>query len=109
MSNDTAHSDSPSARSLGTDSSAYDPIGDSSHSQFDDGSEVILAIVDAVAAATDRDLTAMSPLYDTVDPESLTDLVTSARDRPIEVSFTYEGCRVTVSSDGGVVVDPAEN
>ncbi|SER28306.1 HalOD1 output domain-containing protein [Natrinema salaciae] len=107
MSNDTAHSGSPPSRPLGEDSSGYDPITDTFHSRFDGGSAaVVVAIIEAVGDVTNREPDAMSPLYDTVDPEALTDLVTSARDHPVDVSFSYEGCWVTVSSDGRVVVEP---
>ncbi|MGQ3411576.1 HalOD1 output domain-containing protein [Natrinema sp. LN54] len=110
MSENTAHSDLPAARPLGEDSSGYDPITETYHSRFDGGpSTVVVAIVEAVAAVTNREPDALSPLYDTVDPEALADLVTSARGHPIDVSISYEGCQVTVSSDGGVVVEPPEN
>ncbi|QCS41087.1 HalOD1 output domain-containing protein [Natrinema versiforme] len=110
MSENTAHSDLPAARPLGEDSSGYDPITETYHSRFGGGpSTVVVAIVEAVAAVTNRDPAAMSPLYDTVDPEALTDLVTGAQNHQIKVSIAYEGCYVTVSSDGGVVVEPPEN
>lgn len=109
MTDKTVHSGSASTQPLGADSSGYDPITETFHSRFDDGSDTIVAIVEAVASATNCELAAMSPLYDTVDPEALTDIVTSDRDRPIDVSFSYEGCRVTVSSSGHVVVEPPEN
>ena len=109
MIDNTAHSDSRTSRQLSDDSSGYDPTPETFHSRFDNGSDMIIAIVDAVAALTNRDLTAISPLYDTVDPEALTDLVTSDRDQPIDVSFSYEGCQVAVSSNGRVVVEPSEN
>lgn len=114
MSENSAHSgsgfSSAAPEQLGEDSSGYDPITDTYHTRFDGGpNTVVVAIVEAVAAVTDRDPTAMSPLYDTVDPEALTDLVTAARDNPIKVSIAYEGCYVTVSSDGSVVVEPPEN
>ncbi|WP_226480665.1 HalOD1 output domain-containing protein [Natrinema amylolyticum] len=103
MSNDTAHSSPSPSRPVGDDSSEI-------RGRFDDGpTTVVLEIVEAVAAVTNQEPDAMSPLYHTIDPEALTDLVTSARDHPIDVSFSYEGCRVTVSSDGCVVVDPPAN
>ncbi|QLK24320.1 hypothetical protein HYG81_09250 [Natrinema zhouii] len=109
MNDETAHSGSASAQPHSADSSGYDPITETFHSRFDDGSDTIVAIVEAVASVTNCELSAMSPLYDTVDPEALTDIVTSGRDRPIDVSFSYEGCWVTVSSNGHVVVEPPEN
>ena len=103
MSNNTTRSDSAPSRPDGDDSSEF-------YNRFDDGPRtVIVSVVEAVAAVVDREFTAMSPLYDAVDPEALTDIVTSAREQPVNVSFSYEGCSVTVSSDGYVVVEPPEN
>ncbi|ELY68711.1 HalOD1 output domain-containing protein [Natrinema versiforme] len=112
MSENSAHSNISAAtpEGIGDDSSGYDPTSDTYHTRFDGGSNtVVVAIVEAVAAVTNREPTALSPLYDTVDPEALTDLVTAARDQPIDVTIAYEGCHVTVSSDGSVVVEPPEN
>lgn len=109
MSEETAHTGPPSARAISDDSTGYDPTTGTFHSRFDDGTDAVVAIVEAVATVTNCDLTAMSPLYETVDPEALTDIVTGDRGRPVEVSFAYEGCQVSVSSDGRIVVEPAAN
>ena len=109
MNEKTAHPGAPVSRPMGDDSTGYDPTTETFHSRFDDGSDLVVAIVEAVAVVTNRDPTAMSPLYDTIDPEALADLVTGARDRPVEISFSYEECQVSVSSDGSVVVEPPAN
>ncbi|PCR91831.1 HalOD1 output domain-containing protein [Natrinema ejinorense] len=102
MSNDTARSSPSPSRPASDDSSEFD-------GRLDDGSDtIILEIVETVAAMTNQELVAMSPLYDTIDPEALTDLVTSARDQSLDVSFSYEGCRVTVSNDDCVVIEATE-
>lgn len=68
---------------------------------------IVVAIVETVAAATDRDPTDVSPLFTAIDAEALADLLLSARARSqaVEVTFAYEDCRVTVSSFGDVVVE----
>ena len=110
MSDETTYSSSPSSRPLGDDTTGYDPTTETFHARFDGESDsIVVALVDAVAAVTNSSPTAMAPLYETVDPEALTDLVTSARDDPVEVAFDYEGCAVSVSSDGHLVVEPPEN
>lgn len=109
MSEKSARTGPPESRPISEDSTGYDPITGTFHSRFDDGSAAVVAVVEAVAAVTNRAPTAMSPLYETVDPEALADLVTTARDHPIEVSFSYEGCQVSVSSDRRVVVEPPAN
>lgn len=109
MSEKTAPTGPSESRPISEDSTGYDPTTGTVRSRFDDGTDAVVAIVEAVAAVTNRAPTAMPPLYETVDPEALADLVTSARDRPVEVSFAYEGCQVSVSSDRRVVVEPPAN
>ena len=110
MNDETARSDSPPSSPLGEDSTGFDPTTETVHSRFDaDSDPLVVSIVEAVAAVTNREPTAMSPLYETVDPEALADLVTSDRERPVDVSFDYEGCEVTVSSDGRIVVELPPN
>lgn len=106
MCTDTTHSSSTQ-----TDPSVADgddePATETIHASFDeDPDAVLVAIVESVAALTDRNLTAMPPLFATIDSEALAELVTSPRERPVEVTFSYEGCRVTVSSCGDVFVEP---
>lgn len=67
------------------------------------GEPVAERIVQAVADSTDDDALELPPLYDTIDPEALDALVTRISDG--EVSFNYAGQRVTVQSDGTVVVE----
>ncbi|WP_254767424.1 HalOD1 output domain-containing protein [Salinilacihabitans rarus] len=107
MTDSTTHSDAAPSGSSADGGVRYDPATETFHTRFDANSSTpVVAIVEAVATATKRDAISMSPLYATVDPDALTNLVTSARDPPAEVTFTYEGCRVTVSSCGTVVADP---
>lgn len=66
-----------------------------------------IAVVETVAAAVDRDVTAIGPLYESVDPDALDALVQS--DEPTKtgettVSFTVADRAVTVHSRGEVVV-----
>lgn len=61
------------------------------------------AVIATVAALTDRDPTAMDPLYDWIDPDALDDLF----ERPsstatVSVSFRYLDCVVTVTDEGFV-------
>jgi hypothetical protein len=68
--------------------------------------------VEAIAAATGDAPTAFAPLYESLDPDALDELVRSAAERSGEdalvVSFTHAGCEVTVRSDGSVLARPAE-
>lgn len=107
---DSTRSDSTPSRPFDATGAKYDPDSGTYHARFDaDADAVVVVIADTVATITDREVTDMPPLFATVDPEALTELVTSSRERSVEVSFAYEGCEVTVTSDGEVVVEPPEN
>lgn len=57
------------------------------------------AIVEAVAAVSDRDPADLPPLYETIDPDALNTLLGPAgerSDRPLAVSFAYFGYGVRV-------------
>lgn len=68
------------------------------------------AVVEAVAIASDREPTAIEPLYGAVDPDALDALVrsngTGSQDAHATVSFSFAGHSVTVHGDGTVVVRP---
>lgn len=68
------------------------------------------AVVEAVAAVTDRKPTDLPPLHGYVDGDALDALVTSRADGDgtnVRVSFAYEDVDVTVDSDDGITVRPA--
>lgn len=75
---------------------AFDPTADS----------VVVTIVETVAYATDQELTTLPPLFGTVDPESIANLISGSSEGPVEVTFMYIGCQVTISSDGECIVNP---
>ncbi|MFC4551741.1 HalOD1 output domain-containing protein [Halorussus sp. GCM10023401] len=60
-------------------------------------------VVTAVAAATEKDVGELEPLYYSVDPDALNDLFAASRG-DLVVEFTYEGMDVTVGPDGAVTV-----
>lgn len=70
-----------------------------------------VAIVDAVSEATDAHVTELTPLGSVLDAEALEGLFTrqSPGQEPpdLSLSFTYEGCEVTVKARGTVLVRPA--
>ena len=74
--------------------------------------DIETSVVEAMAAATGDAPTAFAPLYESLDPDALDELVRSAAERSGEdalvVSFTHAGCEVTVRSDGSVLARPAE-
>ncbi|SFH48136.1 hypothetical protein SAMN04488066_105107 [Halorubrum aquaticum] len=66
----------------------------------------VVGVVEALSDADDVEPAAVPTLAETVDPESLNDLCTSAS-TPVTVSFVHAGYDVTVQSDGFVAVDAA--
>lgn len=79
--------------------------------EFDWSSKVpSTAVVEAVAIASDREPTAIEPLYGAVDPDALDALVrsdaTDSGGAEATVSFSFAGHDVTVHGDGTVVVRP---
>jgi len=68
------------------------------------------AVVETVAIASDREPTAIEPLYETIDPDALDALVRSnetvSSRGDVNVTFEFAGLGVAVHGDGGVVVRP---
>lgn len=69
-----------------------------------DADSISMAVVDAVATATDTDpLELDAPLYEVIDTDALDRLVRTDALRRVE--FEYEGHVVEVRGDGEVAVD----
>lgn len=62
------------------------------------------AIIEAVAAVTDVELTTGPQLYERVNPDALDEMF-AGRDGG-KVTFEYADCQVTVVNDTAVIVDP---
>lgn len=62
-----------------------------------------LTIVEAVAAATDREMTDLPPLYDTIDADALDTLV-NGESSSVAVSFQYADTEVTVGGNGSIEI-----
>ncbi|WP_128905553.1 HalOD1 output domain-containing protein [Halorubrum amylolyticum] len=68
----------------------------------------VVGVVEALGDADDADPDAIPALAETVDPESLNELCTSASaENPVTVSFVHASYEMTVRSDGFVAVDAA--
>lgn len=69
------------------------------------------AVIETVSVAANADPSEIEPLYGSVDPDALNELIRSAGRRstesPTTVSFTFLGYEVRVRSTGTVVVRPA--
>lgn len=64
-------------------------------------SSISTSVIEAVATVSGRESTEIDPLYETIDPEGLDQLVTSLREAGEgTVTFDFAGLIVTVESDG---------
>lgn len=109
MGENTTQSDADSSGPFHTfGDGGFDPTTGAYHARFDANREEdpVVAIVRAVAAVVDRDPIDMPQLYATVHTGALADVLCSSREAAVEVTFPYEGCTVTVTSDGLVLVRP---
>lgn len=74
---------------------------------IDEGERPSEAVVRATAALTDRSVVDLDPLFDVVDPEHLDGLVGAPDPSPTHkassVTFTFNGCHVSVSGQQIVV------
>lgn len=94
-----------------TDSAVTDnePITQPILADWRDYDSLSTAIVEAVAAATDREPTDLPPLYESIDTDALDAIAagwTANTDRRDYVSFAFAGVDVAVESDGGIEVRP---
>ena len=64
--------------------------------------DVGATVIEAVAAVAETPALELDPLYGSIDPDALEAVVRSAERALVE--FDYQGCRVVVYSEGGVVV-----
>lgn len=73
----------------------------------DSAEQSTLAVVEAVAAATDRDPLTMPPLHDAIDTDALDALVdrASEAESALRVTFAYAGATITVEGGHSVTVE----
>lgn len=67
------------------------------------GESVLMNTVDAVADFKDVPASELAPMYDSVDPEALEQLVDGSGS-PVHVTFRYEGLDITVRTDGRISI-----
>lgn len=77
---------------------------DSCCHQVESEQSMSAAIVQRVAAFTDRAATSLPPLFNTVDPDALDALFTDRFNGTL--TFEYAGCQVRVAGDSSVTVCP---
>lgn len=75
--------------------------------EFGDAVTPSVAVVEAVADATGRDIAAGPPLQEFISTDALNALLTATKNatESIVVSFDFDGARVTVDGTGSVTVE----
>lgn len=65
-----------------------------------------VTLSEAIESAAGGDVTDHEPLYETIDVESIEELVTNSASDGLYVVFSYEDCFVEVRGDGTIEVTP---
>lgn len=93
--------DAAAADGTATGRSRYDPAGDATPSE-----SFVLALADFL----DVDPITLDPLYETVSPDALDELVATGDPPGVDghVSFTYADCEVTIHASGLFEFDPLD-
>jgi hypothetical protein len=64
-----------------------------------------MAVVETVAAATDRSQLDLPPLQEAIEVDALEDILTGPSVSVVYVSFEYAGTTVTIGNDRSIVVE----
>lgn len=69
----------------------------------DSSERMSTVLIEAVASIRDVTATELDPLYETIDPDAIDALCDRSKtENPLEISFQYEGCGVSVSGNGRI-------
>lgn len=84
----------------------HDPLTGRFHAHYRADRETLcFAVAEAVAAATEESPDEMDPLWNAIDPDALEAVLHSAGPGNVRVDFAYNGCVVTATAGGDVVVE----
>ncbi|QPV64825.1 hypothetical protein I7X12_09570 [Halosimplex litoreum] len=76
------------------------------HYDWDGEDSPSIAVAEAVAAVTNRSVTALPPVQEVVDADALDMLVRSGDPLAVRVTIDYAGTDVTITGDGRIRVRP---
>jgi hypothetical protein len=91
--------------SVDTDSNESEAVA-FDHYDWDGEDSPSIAVAEAVAAVTNRSVTALPPLQGVVDADALDVLVRSGDPLAVRITIDYAGTDVTVTGDGRIQVSP---
>lgn len=90
--------DSVDANDNGSETVTFD------HYDWDGEDSPSIAVAEAVAAVTNRSVTALPPVQEVVDADALDTLVRSGDPLAVRATIDYAGTDVTVTGDGRIRV-----
>ncbi|QLH80698.1 HalOD1 output domain-containing protein [Halosimplex pelagicum] len=90
--------DGGDAHSNGSNAVTFD------HYDWDEEDSPSIAVAEAVAAVTNRSVTALPPVQEVADADALDMLVRSGDPLSVRVTIDYAGTDVTVTGDGRIRV-----
>ena len=87
----------------------YESETDTYHVSFDGTESISMAIISSMATISDTDSLNSAPLYATVDPDALNDLVSTANGSDLQITFTYNGYRIEVDGGGHIAMTEVDD
>lgn len=100
----------PVLSGIGVETVEYQPETATVRTQFDqEKTPASMAIIATLAEVQDADPVTLDPLHSTVDPDALDTLlrVRNGTTDDTHITFSHEGCKITVYSYGVVSITPS--
>ncbi|WP_312908265.1 HalOD1 output domain-containing protein [Natronosalvus caseinilyticus] len=101
---------------LRQDRAGYDPKTESYYAQYDvENSETLVTtVVRSVAAITGKTPVELDPLYTTIDPDALKQVLDNSRSDStkqgsVSITFDFASCEITISCDGTMRIEPPDD
>ena len=97
---------------LRQDRVGYDPETESYYAQYDMGNSeaLVTTVVQSVAALTGETPIELDPLYETIDPDALKQVLDksgsdSSKQESVSVTFDFAACEITIYCDGTMRIE----
>lgn len=87
-----------------SDAVEYDSETDTYRASYDSTESADMAVVSTLAAISETDPRESVPLYSTVDPDALDNLVSTANGDDLRIAFEHAGYHVVVGGDMEIAV-----
>jgi hypothetical protein len=88
----------------GTSTDSQNPSNSTSRN-WDPDRSFVIPLIEVTADVTDQRRDELDTLHSVIDADALETMLTSTdQESKVQVSFSYEGCHVTISNTGSLVV-----